>query len=83
MWWVIVLLLAGCAAQPAAVPDHLRSCAGPVAPPPVPKRPVTLVDLGKHQVALQLAREATEGARQDCAAKLKDLNKWVAAEWAK
>ncbi|MGE4044450.1 MAG: hypothetical protein AB7F35_06330 [Acetobacteraceae bacterium] len=49
----------------------------------MPKRPVTLVDLGKHQVALQLAREATEGARQDCAAKLKDLNKWVAAEWAK
>lgn len=75
----LVLILAGCTyvpgpkdAAPAAparieVPDHLKSCALPPKPPPIPRT--------SDQVAAWAA--ALDKNRADCAARLRRLNELI------
>lgn len=83
------LCVAGCTAtvEPSNVgqtylslpnpPDALRSCPGPVVSPPTPKTPRTIETVAKWAGKVEVAREATEKARAECARRLYRLNEWV------
>lgn len=85
---LILLLLAGCAGQPAPlppslsvlVPSELQVCPDgryPPAPPPPPRTPQQLLD---WTVEVHAAWTATERARRECASRLTKLNTWIERE---
>jgi hypothetical protein len=79
---LVAVALAGCAAPPRAVlipqvPASLQVCPDDVYAPPPPPVPRTVEQLVKWASAIEVARERTEAARQDCARTLGRLNVWI------
>jgi len=80
---VLALVLIGCTAAPAptppsSVPIVLQSCPSGTMAPPAPPAPRAIPVLLAWTDGVALALRQTEFARQECAARLHQLNAWIA-----
>jgi hypothetical protein len=83
----LLLCLASCAAPsppPAAPvpPVALQVCPDGTPAPVAPKPPRTMKQVNDWTVELYAALVRTEKARAECAARLAQLNSWIAAQTA-
>ena len=77
MRWMVLVLLAGCAAHGQPPQEAMEPCQDAVLPPKAPKQPVSKEVLAKWTIAIQLAREETSRRLDECSRRHAELSAWV------
>lgn len=77
MKWVLLVLLAGCAAHGALPQEAMEPCQDAVLPPKAPKQPVPKANLAAWSIQIQLAREETARRLDECSKRHDELSSWI------